>query len=76
MPGGYESWHWIRDTQFQKDKHRFRGIGAGVLATLRTAALNLLRLAGFDSIRESLHAVMHDITALLAMARRQPELNP
>jgi hypothetical protein len=25
---------------------------------------------------EGLQAVMHDITALLAMARRQPELNP
>ena len=71
-----ESWHWIRDTQFHEDKHRYRGNGAGVLATLRTAALNLLRLAGFDSIREGLHAVMHDITALLVMATRQPQLNP
>ena len=71
-----ESWHWIRDTQLHEDKHRYRGNGAGVLATLRTAALNLLRLAGFDSIREGLHAVMHDIRALLAMAMRQPQLNP
>lgn len=71
-----EGWHWIRDTQLHEDKHRYRGNGAGVLATLRTAALNLLRLAGFDSIREGLHAVMHDITALLAMAMRQPQLNP
>ena len=63
-----ESWHWIRDTQLHEDKHCYRGNGAGVLATLRTAALNLLRLAGFDSIREGLHAVMHDITALLTMA--------
>jgi hypothetical protein len=43
---------------------------------LRTAALNLLRLTGFDSIREGLHAVMHDITALLAMAMRQPREKP
>ena len=71
-----ESWHWIRDTQLREDDHRYRGNGAGVMATLRTAALNLLRLAGFSSIREGLQAVMHDITALLAMARRQPELNP
>jgi len=71
-----ESWHWIRDTQLHEDKHRYRGNGAGVLATLRTAALNLLRLAGFDSIREGLYAVMHDIKALLAMATRQPQLNP
>jgi predicted transposase YbfD/YdcC len=37
-----ESWHWIRDTQLREDDHRYRGKGAGVMATLRTAALNLL----------------------------------
>jgi hypothetical protein len=68
-----ESWHWIRDTQLREDDHRYRGNGAGVMARLRTAALNLLRLAGFGSIREGLQGVMHDITALLAIARRQPE---
>ena len=46
------------------------------MATQRTAALNLLRLAGFQSIRAELQAVMHDITALLAMARRRPESKP
>ena len=49
--------------------HRYRGNGAGVLATLRTADLNVLRLAGFHSIRTGLQAVMHHITALLAMVR-------
>lgn len=67
-----ESWHWIRDTQLHEDAHRYRGNGAGAMATLRTAALNLLRLAGFQSIRAGMQAVMHDIKALLAMARRQP----
>jgi predicted transposase YbfD/YdcC len=67
-----ECWHWIRDTQLQEDAHRYRGNGAGVLASLRTAALNLLRLDGCQSIRAGLQAVMHDITALLALARRQP----
>ena len=43
---------------------------------LRTAALNLLRLTGFQSIRAGMQAVMHDITALLAMAMRQPEPSP
>jgi hypothetical protein len=71
-----ESWHWIRDMQLHEDKHRYKGNGAGVLAALRTAALNLLRLAGFNSIREGLHAVMHDVTALLAMAMRQPREKP
>ena len=68
-----EGWHWIRDTQLYEDAHRYRGNGAGAMATLRTAALNLLRLAGFQSIRAGMQAVMHDITALLAMARRQPQ---
>jgi predicted transposase YbfD/YdcC len=68
-----EGWHWIRDTQLHEDAHRYRGNGAGVIATLPTAALNLLRLAGFRSIRAGIQAVMHDIKALLAMARRRPE---
>ena len=68
-----EDWHWIRDTQLHEAAHRYRGNGAGVMATLRTAALNLLRLAGFRSIRAGIQAVMHDITALLTMARRRPE---
>jgi hypothetical protein len=68
-----EGWHWIRDTQLHEDAHRYRGNGAGVMATLRTAAMNLLRLAGFRSVRTGLQMVMHDIAALLAMARRQPQ---
>ena len=71
-----DSWHWIRDTQLREDAHRYRGNGAGAMATLCTAVMNLLRLAGFASIREGLQAVMHDITALLALARRKPEAIP
>ena len=71
-----EGWHWIRDTQLREDAHRYRGNGAGAMATLRTAALNLLRLAGFQSIRAGMQAVMHDITALLSMARRRPQPDP
>jgi len=71
-----EDWHWIRDTQLHEDAHRYRGNGAGVMATLRTAAMNLLRLAGFRPIRTGLRAVMHDITALLTMAQRRPEPTP
>ena len=73
---GIESWHWIRDTQLHEDRHRYRGNGAGVMAALRTAAMNLLRLAGYRSIRAGLQAVMHDITALLAMARCRPKPGP
>jgi len=68
-----EGWRWIRDTQLHEDAHRYRGNDAGAMATLRTAALNLLRLAGFRSIRSGMHAVMHDITTLLEMAGRQPK---
>ena len=67
-----KGWHWIRDTQLHEDAHQYRGNGAGAIATPRTAALNLLRLAGFRSIRSGMQTVMHDITALLAMARRRP----
>jgi hypothetical protein len=31
-----------------EDAHRYRGNVAGVMATLQTAAFNLLRLAGFQ----------------------------
>jgi len=58
-----------------EDCHRYRGNGSGVMATLLNAA-SLLRLARFQSIRAGLQAIMHDITALLAMARRQPEPSP
>jgi hypothetical protein len=68
--------HWIRNTQLHEDAHRYRGNGAGAMATLRTAALNLLRLAGFQSIRAGMQAVMHDMTALLAMVRHRPLPNP
>jgi predicted transposase YbfD/YdcC len=71
-----EGWHWIRDTQLHEGSHRHRGNGAGAMATLRTAAMKLLRLAGCRPVRAGMQAVMHDITALLAMATRQPSPNP
>ena len=37
-----EGWHSIRDTQLHEDAHRYRGNGAGAMAALRTAAMNLL----------------------------------
>jgi predicted transposase YbfD/YdcC len=68
-----EGWHWLRDTQLNEDAHCYRGNGAGVMGSLRTAALNLLRLSGFESIRSGMQSVMHDIEALMAMARRRPD---
>ena len=46
-----EVWHWIRDTQSLKDALRYQGNGAAVMGSLRTDALNLLRLAEFRLIR-------------------------
>ena len=66
----------VRDTQLHEDAHRHRCNGASAMATLRTTALDLLCLAGFCSIHAGMQAVMHDITALLAMVKRQPQPNP
>jgi hypothetical protein len=44
------------------------------MGTLRTAALNLLRLAGFQSIHTEMQTVMHDIAALLEMIMRRQTL--
>jgi len=66
----------IRETQLHEESHRYRGNGAAAIDTLRTAAMNLLRLAGVQSNLASLQAVMHDIKVLLAMAQRQPQPNP
>jgi hypothetical protein len=43
------------------------------LASLRTAALNLFRLAAFQSIRLGMQEVMHNITAKLAMRQPKPK---
>ena len=70
------SWHWPRDTQLHEDAHRYRvdevfsaGVANGVqiLATLRSLAMNALRLDGFWSITEGLAALSHDIRGLLEL---------
>jgi len=67
---------WQRGYQLHEDAHRYRGNGAGAMAALRKAALNLLRLDGYQLIGTGIQAVMHDITALLAMVKQQPKHNP
>jgi hypothetical protein len=64
-----EGWHWIRDYQLHENAHRYRGNRVGALASLRIAALNLMLLTGFQSIRVGIEAVAHDIDQLLPMAR-------
>jgi hypothetical protein len=62
------SWHWPRDTQLREDAHRYReSNGVRILATLRSLAMNALRLGDFWSIAEGLAALAHDIRGLLAL---------
>jgi hypothetical protein len=62
------SWHWPRDTQLREDAHRYREPnGVRIMATLRSLAMNALRLDGFWSITEGLAALSHDIRGLLAL---------
>jgi len=62
------SWHWPRDTQLREDAHRYReSNGVRIMATLRSLAMNALRLDGYWSITEGLAALAHDIRALLAL---------
>ena len=62
------SWHWPRDTQLREDAHCYReSNGVRIMATLRSLAMNALRLDGFWSITEGLAALSHDIRGLLAL---------
>ncbi len=62
------SWHWPRDTQLKEDAHRYREVnGVQIIATLRSLAMNALRLNGYWSITEGLAALSHDIRGLLAL---------
>jgi predicted transposase YbfD/YdcC len=62
------SWHWPRDTQLREDAHRYREPnGVQIMATLRSLAMNALRLDGFWSITEGLAALSHDIRGLLEL---------
>jgi predicted transposase YbfD/YdcC len=52
-----DSLHWARDTQLREDAHRYRETNSvQTMATLRSRAMNALRLDGFGSITEGLAA--------------------
>jgi hypothetical protein len=60
------SWHWVRDVPLREDAHRYREHnGVQILATLRSLAINALRLDGIWSVTEGIAALAHDIKALL-----------
>jgi len=54
------SWHWVRDVPLREDAHRYReDNGVQILATLRSLAINALRLDGsWSSPRASLPWLM------------------
>ena len=62
------SWHWPRDTQLKEDANSYREVnGVQIMATLRSLAMNALRLDGFWSITEGLAALAHDIRGMLEL---------
>ncbi len=61
-------WHWVRDAPLREDAHRYReDNGVQILATLRSLAINALRLEGIRSITEGIAALSHDIRGLLRL---------
>ena len=62
------SWHWVRDVPLREDAHRYReSNGVQILATLRSLAINALRLDGIRSITEGIATLAHDIRGLLRL---------
>ena len=62
------SWHWVRGVPLREDAHRYReNNGVQILATLRSMAINALRLEGIWSITEGIAALAHDIKGLLTL---------
>ena len=71
------SWHWPRDTQLREDAHRYReSNGVQIMATLRSLAMNALRLDGFWSITEGLAALGHDIRGMLELLDWREAVQP
>ena len=67
------SWHWVRDVPLREDAHRYReNNGVQILATLRSLAINALRLEGIRSITEGIAALAHDIRGLLRLLGWRP----
>ena len=61
-------WHWVRDVPLREDAHRYReDNGVQIQATLRSLAINPLRLDGIWSITERIAALGHDIKRLLGL---------
>lgn len=67
------SWHWVRDVPFREGAHRYQeNNGVEILATLRSLAINALRLDGIWSMTEGFAALAHDIKGLLKLLGWRP----
>ena len=63
----------MRDVPLREDAHRYReDNGVQILATLRSMAINALRLDGIWSITEGIAALAHDIKGLLKLLGWRP----
>jgi predicted transposase YbfD/YdcC len=61
-----EAVHWIRDTAYREDHSSgYAGDGPQVMATLRNAAISLLRIAGITQIARTLQVFSRDRTRIL-----------
>jgi hypothetical protein len=66
-------WHWVRGVPLREDADRYRETnGVQILATLRSLAINALRLEGIWSITEGIAALAHDIKDLLTLLGWSP----
>jgi hypothetical protein len=66
-------WHWVRDVPLREVAHRYReDNGVPIQATLRSMAINALRLDGIWSIIEDIAALAHDIKGLLRLLGWRP----
>lgn len=67
------SWPWVRDVPLREDAHRYReNNGVQILASLRSMAINPLRLDGIWSITEGIAALAHDTKGLLTLLGWRP----
>ena len=67
-----DSWHGVRDTRLREEAHRYREEnGVQILATLRSLAINALRLGGVWSITQGIASLAHNIKELLLLLGRR-----
>jgi hypothetical protein len=68
----------LRDVPLREDARRYREFnGVQILVTLRSLAINALRLDGIWSITECIAALPHDIKGLLRLLGwREPATGP